>query len=143
MKHSEYSQEERLMAAIAHGCVIATGPGIIAAVLIWLMQQEKSRYAAGQALQAAVYQLLGMIVIVVLWVGYTVLWTIAMIPMMQNPEKYNNAPLPPWFWVAMAATLIPLAVMVVWWLYGLWGALKSWQGEDFRYFLIGQLLAKK
>jgi hypothetical protein len=33
-----------------------------------------------------------------------------------------------------------MAVMVVWGLYGLWGALKTWQGEAFRYAIIGRRL---
>jgi len=54
----ETSSDERLMAAIAHGSVVVTGPGIVVGVLIWLTQKEKSPYAAAQAMQAAVYQLL-------------------------------------------------------------------------------------
>lgn len=138
MKHS-LSKEERLLAAIAHGVVVLTGPGVVVGVLVWLTQKEKSAYASAQAMQAAVYQLLGMVAIMVLWIAYTVFAVIAMLPVMQNPAQYEDA-LPPLFWWSMASMLIPLALMGVWWVYGLWGALKCWRGESFRYALIGKRL---
>lgn len=139
MKHNDYSLEERQMAAIAHGSVIVTGPGIIVGVLIWLTQKEKSPYAAAQAMQAAVYQLLGMIAIVILWIAYSIFVLIATLPIMQHPAQYEDT-LPPLFWVSMASMLIPFVIMGVWWLYGLWGALQCWRGKDFRYALIGKRL---
>lgn len=133
------SQEERLLAAIAHGAVVLTGTGIIVGVLVWLTQKEKSAYAAAQSMQAAVYQLLGTIAIVVLWVAYSVFAMVAMLPVMQNPARYEDT-LPPLFWWSMASMLIPFALMGVWWVYGLWGAFKCWRGENFRYALIGKRL---
>ena len=138
----EPSSDERLMAAIAHGSVVISGPGIVVGMLIWLTQKEKSPYAAAQALQAAVFQLLGTVAIIVLWIAYTVFVTIAFIPIVQNPALYENA-VPPLFWPSMASMFIPLAFMVVWWLYGLWGALKCWRGEEFRYVFIGKLIPRQ
>lgn len=139
MKHNDYSLEERQMAAIAHGSVVVTGPGIIVGVLIWLTQKEKSPYAAAQAMQAAVYQLLGTIAIVILWIAYSIFVLIATLPIMQHPAQYEDT-LPPLFWVSMVSMIIPFVIMGVWWLYGLWGALQCWRGKDFRYALIGKRL---
>jgi hypothetical protein len=47
--------EERLLAAIAHGSVVANGLGILVGVVIYLTQNEKSPYAARQGIQAAIY----------------------------------------------------------------------------------------
>jgi uncharacterized Tic20 family protein len=132
-------QEERLMAALAHGSVVISGPGILVGVLIWLTQKEKSAYASRQGLQAAVYQLLGMIVIAGLWMLWGVFYAISMIPMLRHPELYEDAP-PPIFWVGMGTMAVPLFVMLVWGLYGLWGALKCWRGDDFRYAVLGKRL---
>ena len=134
----ETSSDERLMAAIAHGSVVLTGPGVIVAVLIWLTRKEESRYAAAQAVQAAVYQLLGTIAVMVFWTAYSVFVTIACIPIFQNPAQYENS-LPPLFWPSMASIFIPFAVTVIWWLYGLWGALQCWRGEEFRYVFLGRI----
>lgn len=137
--NSKPSTEERLMAAIAHGSVVASGLGILVGVVVWLTQREKSAYAARQGLQAAVYQLLGMVVIVTLWVLWGIFYAFTFIPLIRNPEQYQDAP-PPIFWVGMGSMVIPLAVMVLWGLYGLWGALQCWRGQEFRYVLIGRFL---
>ena len=55
------TQEERTLAALAHGSVLLGAVtsglgGILAALVIWLVQKEKSAYVAFQALQALVYQ---------------------------------------------------------------------------------------
>jgi hypothetical protein len=35
---------------------------------------------------------------------------------------------------------IPMVLMVIWGLYGLWGALRCWRGEEFRYAVLGKKL---
>jgi uncharacterized Tic20 family protein len=131
--------EERLLAAIAHASVVASGFGILVGLIIWLTQREKSAYAARQGLQAAVYQLLGLIAIVALWVLWGIFYALSFIPMIRNPGLYQDAP-PPIFWVGMGAMVIPMAAMVIWGLYGLWGALQCLRGQEFRYVFIGKLL---
>ena len=138
MYETEHSSNDRLMASIAHGSVVLTGPGVIVAVLIWLTRKEESRYAAAQALQAAVYQMLGTIAVMALWTAYGVFVTIVSLQIFRDPAQYENS-LPPLFWPSMASILIPFAAMVIWWAYGLWGALQSWRGEDFHYIFLGKL----
>jgi uncharacterized Tic20 family protein len=133
------SREECLMASVAHASVVIIGPGIIVGVLIWITQKEKSTYASGQGLQATLYQLLGMIIIMYLWTIWSILYALTWIPWLMNPEQFDNAP-PPIFWIGMASMVVPLIFMLVWVLYGLWGALKTLLGSDFRYLLIGNIL---
>jgi uncharacterized Tic20 family protein len=111
----------------------------VAALLIWLLQKEKAPYAAAQAMQAAVYQLVGFVVMIAAWVGWTVLFTLSLIPAMVDPAAFESDP-GVLFWLSMLLMLVPLGVMVVWWIYGLWAALRTWQGDDFRYILIGRML---
>lgn len=136
---SAHTSDERLMASLAHGAVALSGPGILVGVLVWLTQKEKSAWASGQGLQAAVYQLLGMILFIGLWVIWGIFYAISMIPMIRNAEEYGDAP-PPLFWVAMGTMAIPLALMAIWGLYGLWGAWRCWRGGDFRYAILGKRL---
>jgi uncharacterized Tic20 family protein len=138
--NSNYSSDERLMAAIAHASVVTAGPGILVGVVIWLTQKEKSAYAAWQGLQAAVYQLLGMIAIVLLWVLWGIFHGFTYIPMfLINPQQP-----PAWaialFVIGIAAMVIPFLFMVVWGLYGLFGAYQCWRGREFRYILIGNFI---
>jgi uncharacterized Tic20 family protein len=136
---SDTTRDEYLMAAIAHASVVVFGPGILVGVLLWVTQKEKSAYAAGQGLQAALYQLIGMIVVAAAWMVWGIFYAITWIPLIQNAEQFEDAP-PPIFWIGLASMVIPLLAMVVWALYGLWGAWKSLRGQDFRYAFIGRLL---
>jgi len=52
------TQEERITAALAHITAIIPTIGIIAPIIIWVTQKEKSKFVNFQALQALVYQLL-------------------------------------------------------------------------------------
>jgi uncharacterized Tic20 family protein len=133
------SSEERLMAAIAHAAVVVFGPGILVGVFIWLTQKEKAAYASNQGLQAAVFQLVGMILTMVMWVAWGIFYALTWIPFVQNPELLDGPP-PPIFWIGMISMVVPLLVMLAWSLYGLWGAVQAFRGKDFRYMLIGNLL---
>lgn len=140
MAKNEYTQEARLLAALAHGSIVAGAIGPVVGILIYVTQKEKSAYAAGQALQAALYQLIGLLVIIVVWSCWGVFYALTFIPLITNPEQYNDAP-PPIFWVGMGSMIIPFIIMAMWGLYGLYGAVRVWMGADFRYAVIGRLMA--
>jgi uncharacterized Tic20 family protein len=137
--NANHTTEERLMAVLSHGSVVMSGPGILVGVLIWLTQREKSAYASRQGLQAAAYQLLGMIAIIGLWIAWGIFYAISMIPMMREPARYEDAP-PPIFWAGLISMAVPMGLMVLWGLYGLWGALQCWRGREFRYAILGKRL---
>lgn len=132
--------EARLLAALAHGSVVLQGLGLLTGVLVYINQREKSAYAAFQGLQAAVYQLLGMIVVVGLWVAWGVLYAISMIPLIQMSEQSPDGPVPPLFWIGLGSMIVPMIVMVIIGVIGLIGALRTWQGHEFRYPIIGRWL---
>ena len=127
------------MAAISHASVIIFGPGILIGVFIWLTQKEKSAYASGHGLQAAIFQVIGMILIMLLWTLWGIFYALTFIPIMQNPAQFEEAP-PPIFWIGLGSMVVPFIIMLIWALYGLWGALKSLRGQDFHYILIGKLM---
>ena len=127
-------QESRLLAALAHGSIVAQGMGILIGVVIYLTQREKSRYAALQALQAAVYQFFILVVTIGMWMAWGVLLSLSMIPLMGNP----NADPGLLFWVSMIGMVVPFLFMIAFGLYGLWAALRTWQGHDFHYIVIGR-----
>jgi len=137
------SSDERTMAALAHGSILlgilTSGiGGIVAALVIWLTQRDKSRYVAFQALQATIYQLVGIIVFGALALCWALTIPVSLFPAMINPSAYRNAP-PPTMWIALALGCIPFTIGLVWTLYGVWGALRTWSGADFRYPVISKL----
>jgi hypothetical protein len=136
------SQEERLLATLAHAAIITGMIAPVAGILIYVTQKEKSAYAARQGLQAAVYQLIGLLVMILAWACWGVFYTISLIPLMANANQYNDAP-PPIFWIGLGSMICPFIVMAIWGLYGLWGAVRAWTGADFRYLVIGPMIEKR
>ena len=131
------STENRLLAALAHGSVVAQGIGILVGVLVYITQRDKSRYAAFQALQAAVFQLLNFIIIIGMWLAWGVFYGLSMIPLVRQANANPDAAPPTIFWISLISMVIPLTYMVLIGLVGLWGGVRTWQGRDFMYPLIG------
>jgi uncharacterized Tic20 family protein len=143
---TDLNENERTMAGLAHagillGLVTSGIGGPIVALVIWLTQRDESEWVRFQALQALVYQLLGIAVTffsVMCWLG---IWFASFVPLMANPEQYADAP-PPAMFASLALLCVPLGLTVLWTLYGVWGGLRTWQGADFRYFILGDMLSQ-
>jgi uncharacterized Tic20 family protein len=142
MKQENISTENRLLAALAHGCVVTQYLGILVGVVVYITQREKSRYAAFQGLQAAVYQLVNLIIVIGMWVVWGFFYGLSILSLIKLEETNPDAAPPAIFWIAMISMFIPLIYMVLVGLYGLWGALRTWQGKDFKYLIIGSWLEK-
>ena len=142
MDQENKNVENRLLAALAHGSVAAQGIGILVGVFVYISQRDKSRYAAFQALQAAVFQLINLIIIMGMWLVWGVFYGLSMIPLIQQADKNPDAAPPAIFWISLISMVIPLIFMLLVSLYGLWGAVRTWQGKDFRYLLLGGWLEK-
>jgi len=134
-------QDERIMAAISHSSIIAGGFGIVAAAVIWLMQREKSSYVRFQALQATVYQFAGMLAILLAWTCWGCFYALSFVPLMTDPERFEDAP-PPIFWISLASMVVPIVIMGLWWLYGLYGGWRTLQGRDFQYVGLGAMVKR-
>lgn len=142
MKSENKSAENRLLAALAHSSVVTQGLGILVGVIVYTTQRDKSRYAAFQGLQAAVFQLVNLVITIGMWVIWGVLYGLSMIPLIAQAESNPDATPPAVFWIAMILMIIPLIYMILVGLYGLWGGVRTWQGKEFRYLLIGRWLEK-
>ncbi len=119
--------DERTWAMLAHLSVLlnlVTGIlGPVAAFLIYLVYKDRSRYVAYHALQSTIFQ-------AIWWVaaGFlaVVAWTISGILVV----VLIGCLLMP---VALLISLLPVGALI----YGVIGAIQVNQGQDFRYWLIG------
>ncbi len=119
--------EERTWAMLAHLSVLlnlVTGfLGPVGALIVYLIYKDRSRYVAYQSLRSMLMQ-------IILWIGggilAGILWAIAGV----LTAICIGVILYP---LALAATLLPLVAIV----YGIVGAIQCNQGQDFRYWLIG------
>ena len=139
------SQDERVLAGLAHGSIVLSVftsgiGGIVAALVIWLIQKEKSAYVAGQALQALVYQVMVFLMTMLVWCCWGVLWLLLFLPALAaNPNAYQTTP-PAGLWVGLALMIIPIGFWGLTILYGLWGAARCLGGHDFKYAIVGNWL---
>ncbi len=119
--------EERSWAMLAHFSILlnlVTGLlGMAGALVIYLVYQDRSRYVAYHALQSLIFQL-------IVWLGGGILtaivWTITgtlsaiLVGLICIP-------------FAMIISTIPLAGII----YGIIGGIQCNQGQDFRYWMVG------
>ena len=140
-------QNDKIMAALAHVSTLLPFIGVIAPIVIWVTQKDKSEYVAFQALQAIVYQLL---MILSWFVGMgcymlSVFGTFFTIPFAEaNGGQVDPAVAP----VFMLGFMIPFIIFgaiflggALFVIYGLIAAIQVFQGKDFRYIIIGNRLA--
>nr|HID13128.1 DUF4870 domain-containing protein [Anaerolineae bacterium] len=148
---TEATQDERILAALAHASVLLPFWGLIGAIVIWITQREKSRFVGFQALQGMAYQLvlvlggfLGFACYMCSFLGTFLLMPVGFLAADSTAEPDAIGGL-----VAMLATSFPFCIMglfilvgFAFVLYGLYGAVRVLQGHDFRYVLIGSWLER-
>lgn len=98
--------------------------GPVIALVIYLVYKERSRYIAYQSLQAFIFQLIW-------WVGAGavagIAWAISGVLVLALGLGCCLMPF------ALVVSLMPVAALI----YGVVGAVQCSQGNDFRYWLIG------
>jgi uncharacterized Tic20 family protein len=142
-------------AALAHAGILLTlllafagGVGALAGLavplVIYLSYRERSRFITLHALQSLVYQGAGMLIYVLLAAvsaaSVVATWTISgllsavVIGLLLMP-------------VALVVTILMVILLVgaplLWVGYGLYAAYRVYQGEDFRYWLLGEWLERE
>ena len=119
--------DEHMWAMLAHLSVLlnlVTGfLGVVAALVIYLAYKDHSRYVAYQSMQAFVFQLIW-------WVGGGILTGIAWVITGSLSVVLVGLLCIP---LACVISLMPLVALV----YGIVGAVQCNNGQDFRYWLIG------
>ena len=136
------TQDERLMAALAHASTLLPMMGVIAPIIIWVTQKEKSKYVAFQSLQALAFQLTMMLAWFVGMGCYMMSFfgMFLLIPFSSSSSNTRN--LDP---VSGMGFLLPFLVMAFISIgalffigYGIVGAVNTFQGKPFRYVIIGK-----
>ena len=136
VKRAEPTQNDRIMAALAHATAVLPFTGLIAPIVIWVTQRDKSEYVAFQALQAIVYQL----GIIVAWFAGMALYMGTFLLVI--PFGDSSSRLPPFFFVPFAVMGLMMLGMLAAVIYALIAAAMALQGKDFHYLVIGQALKR-
>jgi uncharacterized Tic20 family protein len=120
--------DERTWAMLAHLSILLnlfTGfLGTLAALIIYLVYKDRSRYVAYQSMQAFIFQLIA-------FFGFGALATVAwFISLTLSVVLVGCLCIP----IALLISLVPVAALV----YGVIGAIECNQGRDFQYWLVGE-----
>jgi uncharacterized Tic20 family protein len=137
---TSHLSDERTWAALAHASALlglAGGVGgLIAALVIWLTQKEKSAWVGFHGLQSLVFQS-ATLIITVLVVG--VVWVLG----------FAFSFITIGFGTLVAVPLMILvffggfAIMTAGMIYSLYGAWQIYQGRDFRYIWVGDWVSRR
>lgn len=138
---SPISQDDRIMAAIAHVTVMLPMMGILAPIVIWVTQKDKSRFVAFQSLQALTYQLF----MILAWFVGMIIYVASFAIVIPLSESFTISVSP----IGRVLIFIPFLVIGILFLgyfimmvYGVEGAVRVLQGRDFRYILLGERLER-
>jgi uncharacterized Tic20 family protein len=134
------------MAAIAHATIVFSAVGLIGPLIVWSTQREKSRFVAFQAVQAAVYQFLLLMVglaAATLFACGSLGWPVTALLSASLPQGMGMLWIPA---LIFSCTFGVLFLLILAWLayvgYGLYGAVSVLQGHDFRYVFLGRRLER-
>jgi len=130
------------MAGLSHVSAILPFMGVIAPIVIWVTQKEKSKYVYSQALQALAFQL-SMILAWFIGMGcyFVSIFSTFITAILTTSSSATQSDQP----LFILTFLIPMLVFVLisvggfaFIVYGMVGAVMAFQGKPFRYILIGK-----
>lgn len=138
---ADVTGDERTMAALAHGSIILTlltggFGGLIVAFVIWVVYRDKSQWVANQSLQALIFQIVATLAAYVLGVFAAAAIALSSVLM---ALLIGLCLFPFALIIGLIALVFPFAATV----YGLFGALETYQGRDFKYWWIGDLVSER
>jgi uncharacterized Tic20 family protein len=139
--------DEWTTAALAHASILLTATlgtaggigvpvGLAVPLVMYLGYRKQSRFVAFHALQAFVYQLIGVLIVAALGVLVGAAWAVtgslavALVGFALMP-------------FAISLTLLLAGAAIAWIVYGLYAAYQVYQGRSLRYWLIGEYLERE
>lgn len=134
--------EERIWAVLSHLSAIAFGMGVFLPILGWSEQRRKSKYATFQSLQALGYQSLGYTVWILSYLLIIVILVIVMMLAFGLGDGNNNGlDVIIGIWTAIFL-FIMFGLFGIYFLFPIIAAIFCMFGNDFRYPIMGNRLAK-
>ncbi|NQT67699.1 MAG: DUF4870 domain-containing protein [Actinobacteria bacterium] len=137
--NEEITSEEKLMSLLSHLSILIPNIGVIAPMVIWITQKDKSKFVRFNAIQAIFYQLLFFVLIMLsIFIGL-ILMFVSLPAITENPDAAPGA----LFWVSMGIMNLYFPLWIIFSIYAVVAAVKSFKGKIFRYLIIGKIIEKK
>jgi uncharacterized Tic20 family protein len=143
VKSTDLSQETRLLAALSHVSVFFSYIGVLVPIVIYLTQKKKSSYIGFQSLQALIWQFAAFafnMLASVCMVG-AIFIPIFLAVSSQNERllELSNGGI---FIGIIVSVFLMVFINLAFIVYGIIGAVLTYQGKDFRYAVIGKSIKK-
>jgi uncharacterized Tic20 family protein len=147
--------DEWTMAALAHASILLTlvlafaggvGAliGLAVPLVIYLSYRERSRFITFHGLQSLVYQGAGALIYIVLVVVLAALVAVVwIITGLLSAAAIGFLLMPLAFAITGLMVTLLLGAPFLWLGYGIYAAYRVYQGEDFRYWLLGEWLERE
>jgi len=133
------NSDDRLMSMLSHLSVLIPNIGIIAPIVIWVTQKDKSKFVRFNAIQAIFFQLVFFILIMLsIFIGF-ILMFISLPSLTANPDAAPGV----LFWVSMGILNLYFPLWFFFSIYAIVAAVKSFKGKIFRYIIIGKIIEKR
>ena len=137
--NEKISSDEKLMSLLAHLSIIIPNIGIIAPIIIWVTQKDKSKFVRFNAIQAIFFQLVFFILIMASILIGLILMFVSLPMITQNPDAAPGA----LFWVSMGVMNLYFPLWIIFAIYAVVAAVKSFRGKIFRYLIIGRIIERR
>jgi uncharacterized Tic20 family protein len=136
------SQDERIMAGLAHVSAFVPTVGILAPIIIWATQKDKSRYVYVQALQAIVFHLA---MLLCFFLGMACYMASFFANFVSFPlTAFGDSSSSPLFLAGFFIPFLVMGLIMLGWVffivYSVIAAIMTFQGKDFRYIIIGRMV---
>jgi uncharacterized Tic20 family protein len=137
--NKKINSEERLMSLLSHLSIIIPNIGVIAPIIIWVTQKDKSKFVRFNAIQAVFFQLLFFVLLILsIFIGL-ILMFISLPVITRNPDAAPGV----LFWVSMGVMNLYFPLWIIFAIYAAVAGAKSFKGRIFRYLIIGRIIEKR
>ena len=135
----EISKEEKLMALLSHLSIFIPNIGILAPIIIWVTNKEKSNFVRFNALQAIFFQLI-FFILMMLFIFVGIILMLIAIPWF---DLSSNAEPGILFFLSMVFMFMYFPLWIIFGIYAAVASAKSFKGRIFKYAIIGRIIERK
>ena len=137
--NEKIKSDDKLMSILSHLAILIPNIGILAPIVIWLTQKEKSKFVRYNAIQAIFFQLLFFILLMLsLFIGIILMAISLMFANVSSGGEPGT-----FFWVSMGIMNLYFPLWFFFSIYAIVAAVKSYRGKIFRYLIIGRIVEKR
>ena len=136
---AKISKEESLMTLLSHLSVFIPNIGILAPIIIWVTNKEKSDFVRFNALQAIFFQLI-FFILMMLFIFVGIILMLIAIPWF---DLSSNAEPGILFFLSMVFMFMYFPLWIIFGIYAAVASAKSFKGKIFKYAIIGRIIERK